>query len=161
VSWVVAVLGLLSQGALAQDKFVGCPVEQLSTAVVSPLPDGWWATPQQGELLSTEVRAIGGAKTLICNYRGFGTTIAVMREMPGEFAACAPAAGGFSCGSGTAPGGTLTPATQAVVEAPVSNGGAAVTGTIQGPAAPTKEGDAPRVDTSVLNPRKPGDGVER
>jgi hypothetical protein len=94
---VVAALLTLSPFAVAEELFIGCPVELLDAQVTTQLPGEWWTTPQQGALLGTDVRDIAGDQTLVCNYRGFGTSIPVMQKMPAGFLSCVPEAGGFAC----------------------------------------------------------------
>ena len=83
-----------AQGARS---YVECPVEMLATEVVSRLPSGWWATPQRGNLLGTEVRSMGGRPLLVCNYAGFDASVPVMREQPAEFRSCAAFGSRFVC----------------------------------------------------------------
>lgn len=116
----------LPQGVTAQESFVACPVTLLDTAVVSALPEGWWATPQRGELLSTEIRTVGGQQTLVCNYAAFGTAIPVMREAPASSGSCSPTPGGFACGAGAS-----------------TNDGKEVSGRVSGPSAPVRSDGAP------------------
>lgn len=96
---LVAVAGALAFSSMAgaAESFVDCPVQQLDAAVTTSLPKGWWATPQRGSLLGTEVMAVAGKPVLVCKYRGFGASIPVMRDVPGGFSACKPAEGGFRC----------------------------------------------------------------
>ena len=101
---LAASLSLLGIGAAffapvanAQRSFIKCPVETLATEVVSRLPSEWWATPQRGNLLGTEVRSLGGRPLLVCNYQGFDASVPIMREQPTEFRSCAAFSSGFVC----------------------------------------------------------------
>lgn len=156
---LLSILGALCsmpQSAIAQDSFVGCPVQLLDTAVVSKLPDGWWATPQQGELLTTQVMVVGGQATLVCRYAGFGAKIGVMREPPAR-ATCTPAPGGFTCRVG------LTPLTQSSAEVPVVTSGLEVSGRVSGPSAPSQSGERQQPQVTPPNPnlQNPGGEVKR
>jgi hypothetical protein len=87
----------------AAESFIGCPVDQLDVRVTTNLPADWWATPQRGALLGTEIRRIGGVETLVCNYRAFGASAGVMREAPAALPFCTAVPTGFRC-SGVAAG---------------------------------------------------------
>jgi hypothetical protein len=87
----------LSRVAIAAETFVACPAPQLEAGVTTPLPQGWWATPQQGGLINTEVALIAGKQRLVCNYQVFGTKVPVMSAMPPGLTSCKPTNGGFSC----------------------------------------------------------------
>ncbi|MCB1845206.1 MAG: hypothetical protein KDI09_19725, partial [Halioglobus sp.] len=124
------VLGVaLFHCAEADEFFIACPVDQLDSEVTTRLPEGWWSTPRKGDLIDTEIAAIGGQKTLVCNYRGVGASrTPVMREVPAGVAGCTAVAGGFNCSTSEAPAteGTAaikhmaTPVTQASVTAAVN-----------------------------------------
>lgn len=107
VAALFAVAGALALSSMANgaESFVECPVQELDSAVTTSLPKGWWATPQTGELLGTEVSPVAGRPVLVCKYRGFGGSISVMRNLPGGFASCKATQGGFRCiSSGAAEG---------------------------------------------------------
>lgn len=80
----------------AQGNFIRCPVNKLRTEVVTELPSPWWQTPQIGELEDTHIQNIGGEKTLVCAYRGYGGAVSVMREPP-RGTDCSPRTDGFVC----------------------------------------------------------------
>ena len=61
---------------------VFCPIEQARTEMVSPLPEGWWQTPQLGRLVSLGIQNIGGQQTMVCRYNAYGTQVSVMRLFP-------------------------------------------------------------------------------
>jgi hypothetical protein len=61
---------------------VFCPIEQARTEMVSRLPEGWWQTPQLGNLVSLGVQNIGGEPTLVCRYSAYGAQVSVMRRFP-------------------------------------------------------------------------------
>jgi hypothetical protein len=61
---------------------VYCPIDQARTEMVSSLPDGWWQTPQLGNLVSLGIQNIGGEQTMVCRYRAYGTQVSVMRRFP-------------------------------------------------------------------------------
>lgn len=59
-----------------------CPIETARTELVTPLPEGWWQTPQVGRLLSIGIQNVGGERTLVCRYGAYGTQVSVMRRFP-------------------------------------------------------------------------------
>ena len=61
---------------------VFCPIDQARTEMVSRLPEGWWQTPQLGNLVSLGVQNIGGEPTMVCRYSAYGTQVSVMRRFP-------------------------------------------------------------------------------
>ena len=61
---------------------VFCPIEQARTEMVSRLPEGWWQTPQLGNLVSVGIQNIGGEQTMVCRYSAYGTQVSVMRRFP-------------------------------------------------------------------------------
>src|SRR5687768_11541097 len=50
---------------------ISCPIEMARTEMVSPLPEGWWQTPQIGRLVSLGIQTIGGQQTLVCRYSAY------------------------------------------------------------------------------------------
>lgn len=145
-----------SQLASAEESFVACPVETLATEVVSELPSEWWATPQRGGLVGTEVRTIGGTATLVCSYQGFAASVPVMREMPANVASCAPAEGGFICSTtDDLSGRSLMPVGPAGTAAPAQPAEQKVAGRVSVP-APTVQ--PPKPTTGSAKDAKPGDG---
>jgi hypothetical protein len=151
---IIVALCSVSPWAIAQETLISCPLPRLDSAVVSNLPDGWWATPQQGELLSTQVQVVGGQATLVCRYAGFGGKIGVMREAPAN-TACTPTPKGFTCLA------ALTPVTQSSAEVPVVSSGQEASGRVSGPTAPTQSGPRPQVTPPNVNPPKLGDPLNR
>jgi hypothetical protein len=95
----IATLGLCSLpfASGAQQAFVACPVQRLETEVTTRLPSEWWATPQEGGLLGTEIQDIAGQPALVCRYHGHAAGVSVMRRMPPGYASCAAVTGGFDC----------------------------------------------------------------
>ena len=61
---------------------VFCPINQARTEMVTPLPEGWWQTPQVGSLVSLGIQTIGGEQTMVCRYSAYGTQVSVMRRFP-------------------------------------------------------------------------------
>ena len=130
----------------AADSFVACPVDLLETGALTPLTDGWWATPVGGKLAGTEIGVIGGQKTLVCNYQGRSQSVVpVMHEMPPGVAGCAAARGGFKCttndgvDNGSASNaGTSTLVAQARADAPTKQKTVTATGQARAD-APVKE----------------------
>lgn len=91
----VAALSLFAGPAAALE--VSCPVDQVRTEVTTPLPDGWWQTPQSGSLQNTRIGEVGGEPTLICEYWAYGDTVSVMRRVPGDHPNCTANDIGFTC----------------------------------------------------------------
>ncbi len=94
---VALVLGpVLAAPAHAAAVRIDCPVTQVRTEITTPLSDGWWQTPQVGNLQSTKIGKVGGKDTLMCGYWAYGKTVYIMKEAP-EGANCTADATGFSC----------------------------------------------------------------
>lgn len=100
-SYVLFFVGLFfSTNASAAAQRIECPLDQASTEITSPLPNGWWQTPQGGRLQDTKVEMVGGKPTLMCGYWAYGTTVYIMSYAP-QGAECSADATGFTC---TSPG---------------------------------------------------------
>lgn len=99
-----SAIGTTSQAAAVR---IDCPLTQARTEITSPLPSGWWQTPQQGNLQETKVGNIGGDPTLMCGYWAYGSTVYVMSKAPAG-ANCSSDASGFTC---TTPGVVAAPRT--------------------------------------------------
>jgi hypothetical protein len=76
---------------------ITCPLSMVKTEITTPLPQGWWQTPQEGKLIHTKIQNIGGKKTLCCGYWGYGTTVWIMHEMPAGVSECKVLPDGFMC----------------------------------------------------------------
>jgi hypothetical protein len=61
-----------------------CPLERVKIETVTPFPDPWWQTPILSDLINAELRTIGGATALICDYAGFG----LARRLPEGMSDC-------------------------------------------------------------------------
>lgn len=96
IAIVVVLLLLMSSLAFAQARFIRCPIQQARTEMVTPLPAGWWQTPQVGNLTGTRIETIGGHQTLVCLYRAYDTNVSVMLRQPPR-TRCTPQRGGFAC----------------------------------------------------------------
>ena len=96
----IIIVPLLGSAANAAAEYIECPLTQARTEITSPLPSGWWQTPQQGSLEETKIQNIGGTPTLMCGYWAYGQTVYVMREAPAG-ATCTADGNGFTC---TTPG---------------------------------------------------------
>lgn len=92
----VAILG--AQSAQAAAVRIECPLDQARTEITSPLPSGWWQTPQMGRLQETRIDNIGGDRTLMCGYWAFGKTVYIMQKAPASMS-CNKDARGFTCQS--------------------------------------------------------------
>ena len=99
IAIAVVLLLLVSSIAAAQAIFIPCPIKQARTEVVTPLPKGWWQTPQVGNLTGTQIQTIGGQPTLVCKYWAYGTNVSVMLRQPAG-THCTAQPGGFACAAG-------------------------------------------------------------
>lgn len=116
LSLAAIVLGpLFGTGAQAAAVRIDCPLNQARTEITSPLPSGWWQTPQVGNLQETKVGQVGGKDTLMCGYWAYGKTVYIMKHAPSG-ANCAADATGFSC---TTPG-VIAPAPVTYNTGPIS-----------------------------------------
>jgi len=79
-----------------EDLIVLCPGNEVDAGILSPLPEGWWSTPQLGRITGAEVRQVGGEPVLACLYQANGNEIAVMRRPPQDATLCRPRLSGFS-----------------------------------------------------------------
>jgi hypothetical protein len=86
----------LPMSAVAAPQFIKCPVEKVRTEITTPLPSGWWQTPQVGSLTGTRIGTVGGQKTLMCDYWAYGDSVAVMHKAPAG-KTCRAVSGGFRC----------------------------------------------------------------
>ncbi|HGZ70824.1 MAG TPA: hypothetical protein ENK74_05450 [Nitratifractor sp.] len=59
-----------------------CPKPKVRTAITTPLPAGWWQTPQVGSLQRAEVKNLAGKPTIFCKYLAYGTEVSVMKRVP-------------------------------------------------------------------------------
>lgn len=91
-----AVLGAHSAQAAAVR--IECPLQKVRTEITSPLPSGWWQTPQVGSLQETRIANIRGDKTLMCGYWAFEKTVYIMQKAPASMQ-CRKDARGFDCQS--------------------------------------------------------------
>lgn len=89
-------LPLFGTSAQAAAERIECPLTQARTEITSPLPSGWWQTPQQGALEETKIQNIGGKPALMCGYWAYGQTVYILRDAP-EGATCTADASGFTC----------------------------------------------------------------
>ena len=76
---------------------ITCPLSMVKAEITTPLPAGWWQTPQEGKLIHTKIQNIGGKQTLCCGYWGYGTTVWIMHEMPAGVSGCKVLPDGFIC----------------------------------------------------------------
>jgi hypothetical protein len=79
------------------EQYISCPCQEVRTEITTPLPEGWWNTPQGGKLVQTKVENIGGSPTLMCGYNAYNTVVYIMRTFPAGTANCKPLKGGFRC----------------------------------------------------------------
>ena len=89
--------GQRNQTPKAGGHDVVCPIAEVRTDIVTPLPKPWRTTPQQGKLKSVEVQVIGGEKTLVCRYWAYGTQVSVMRSFPEGTHDCRASGNKFEC----------------------------------------------------------------
>ena len=97
VSVAIAALFVSNMAAHAAEQRISCPLESVQIDVNSRLPNGWWSTPQEGNLKRTTIKTIGGQKTLVCDYKYRNSTISIMRNMPAGMSNCIAERDGFRC----------------------------------------------------------------
>lgn len=68
--------------AQASTMNIYCPTQKVRTEIVTPLPNGWWQTPQVGSLVNVKVKRLAGKSTIYCNYWAYGRTVSVMKKVP-------------------------------------------------------------------------------
>ncbi len=93
----VATGGPGAPAAMPRGEFIACPVTEARTEVTTSLPEGWWNTPQIGELHRVNVQTIGGNRTLVCEYRAHGGSVSIMRAFPRGARDCSVEGNGFRC----------------------------------------------------------------
>ncbi len=76
---------------------IQCPVETVTANITTPVPSPWWSTPQQGNLVSTEVMMMGGQPTLFCKYWAYDKTVAIQRRAPEGVKNCTANGKAFVC----------------------------------------------------------------
>lgn len=76
---------------------ITCPLSMVKAEITTPIPAGWWQTPQEGKLIHTKIQKIGGESTLCCGYWGYGTTVWIMHKMPAGVSGCQVLPDGFIC----------------------------------------------------------------
>lgn len=95
---------LVSAPTPAAAESVNCPLPTVTRGITATLPSGWYTTPVRSRLTETRVMDIGGQPTMACVYSEAAT---VLREVPAG-QVCTARAGGFECGSSSAPAPTPT-----------------------------------------------------
>ena len=80
----LALLGLTITTFYAEARTINiyCPKQKIRTEITTPLPSGWWQTPQVGSLLETEVKNLAGKPTIFCKYWAYGTKVSIMKRAP-------------------------------------------------------------------------------
>ena len=68
--------------AQASTTNIYCPKQKVRTEIVTPLPSGWWQTPQVGSLVNVKVKSLAGKATIFCKYWAYGKTVSVMKKVP-------------------------------------------------------------------------------
>ncbi len=86
----------VATGANAGTDRIECPVNQVRTEITTPLPSGWWQTPQVGNLQDTRITEMGGDTVLMCGYWAYGETVYIMKKAPTD-TNCTADATGFNC----------------------------------------------------------------
>jgi len=89
------VAGFMVQSSFAE-QHVMC-LKQIQVDVTSKLPEGFWQTPQVGNLVKKQIGNIGGKQTLMCGYKVYNTTVFIMHDVPAGTTGCRPDAHGFVC----------------------------------------------------------------
>ncbi len=101
-------LGIFSaMPSLAVAETINCPLREIRREVTTPLPPGWWNTPQVWRLQETRVISLGGRTALQCDYGPSGN---IQRYAP-DGATCSARSGGFQCASAGGGGGAQTHST--------------------------------------------------
>lgn len=78
-------------------QFISCPTQSVTARITSSLPGDWWETPQQGNLVNTQVIQMSGGQTLQCFYSPvFGTSVPIMKHAPAGLN-CVAQGNGFQC----------------------------------------------------------------
>ncbi len=83
---------LVASSAFAE--VINCPLETVHSNVTDSIPSPWWSTPQQGNLVSTEVIMMGGQPTLMCKYWAYDKTVTIQRRAQGN---CVATGKNFNC----------------------------------------------------------------
>jgi hypothetical protein len=73
---------------------IACPLTEVRVEITTPLPSGWWNTPQIRRLQSTRIDPVGGKPTLVCNY---GEAAALVMRLPPPGMVCHSVLDGFIC----------------------------------------------------------------
>jgi len=99
---VVLCMSFVSFGLCAErmDTIrINCPLTEAKTEVTTPLPPGWWNTPQTGKLIGTHIESIAGKNTLVCAYWAYNMPkgVAIMHLFPEGSTNCRPDMKGFTC----------------------------------------------------------------
>ena len=92
---VLLVAGFMVQSSFAE-QHVMC-LKQIQVEVTSKLPDGFWQTPQVGNLVNKKMENIGGKQTLMCGYKVSNATVFIMHALPEGTKGCKPDMHGFVC----------------------------------------------------------------
>jgi len=85
-----------SSHAQAQQT-IQCPVDTVTANITTAIPSPWWSTPQQGNLVSTEVILMGGQPTLMCKYWAYDKTVTIQRRAPEGVKNCTANGKVFQC----------------------------------------------------------------
>ena len=78
------------------EQHVMC-LKQVQVDITSKLPDGFWQTPQVGNLVKKQLGNIGGKQTLMCGYKVYNSIAFIMHEMPAGTQSCKADVHGFVC----------------------------------------------------------------
>ena len=95
----LGLLGLSSMPSVvnAKDVSISCPLKEARTEMISPLPDGWWQTPQIFGLKRVKTEVIAGKPTLVCLYGAYSGEVGVMHLYPKGMSNCRAEKNGFRC----------------------------------------------------------------
>lgn len=88
-------LGLASLAHAQQT--IQCPVDTVTANITTAIPSPWWSTPQQGNLVNTEVIMMGGQPTLMCKYWAYDKTVTIQRRAPEGVKNCTANGKVFQC----------------------------------------------------------------
>jgi hypothetical protein len=78
---------------------IRCPLKTARTEITTPLPEGWWNTPQEGRLMGTSIQTISGEKSMVCSYWAYDLPrgVGIGHLFPEGVSDCKAVKGGFVC----------------------------------------------------------------
>jgi len=95
--WSVLTILSCFYAVPALSEQINCPLETVHSNITDSVPSPWWSTPQQGNLVSTEVIMMGGQPTLMCKYWAYDKTVTIQRRAPENTKNCVATGKSFNC----------------------------------------------------------------